>query len=229
MVVPVVVIRDIEPFGRTLGKAQKVRLAVIPEMVVTERHVGRFFAIQGAIAFGLVLIATGKTVEKVAVVHPDVLVVLLETDVVAFVGTDVHDAEVPDFDILRALDADAPAIRRSIVADAFDCKRRAFFFAHIHDNIALVVCFGRGHIAKDTNSERTRVIAFFVDVQDVLKAGARFDTTLAILDYIELDRIFCRFRDVKDYRIFLERSVGVVRAGDVPITKRKTAAVMRLD
>ena len=94
---------------------------------------------------------------------------------------------------------------------------------------SLVVCFGRSHVAKDTDGKRTRIVAFFVDVQDILEAGARFDTPLAILDYIELDRIFGRFRDVKDYRIFLERSVGVVRAGDVPITKRKTAAVMRLD
>ena len=128
-------------------------------MVVAERDERRFFAVQSTVALDLVLIAAGLAVEKVAVVHPNVLVILLEADVVAFVGIDVHDANIADFDILRVLDADTPAIRRRIVANPFERYRHPLFFAHIDYDIAMVRFLRVGHIAYQTNCERTRFIA----------------------------------------------------------------------
>ena len=159
MVVPVVVIRDVKPVGRAFGKPEQIGLAVVPEMIVAERDVRRFFAVQGAVTLDLVLVAAGMAVEKVAVVHPDVLVVLLEADVVAFVGIHVHDADIADFDILSVLDADAPAVRRSVVADPFKSQRKPLFFAKIYENIALVGHFRVRHVANQADGDWTLVIA----------------------------------------------------------------------
>ena len=81
MVIPVVVIGDVI-IGRfvaenAFGKSEKVAFPVVPEVVVAEGDIGRLFAVQSAVAFGLVGIGTGISVKEVVVVNPDVGVVLL--------------------------------------------------------------------------------------------------------------------------------------------------------
>ena len=195
-------------------------------MVVTERDVRRFFAVQSAIALDLVFVAAGMAVEKIAIVHPDVLVVLLEADVVAFVGIHVHDANVPNFDILRVLDADAPSIRRRVVTYPFKRYGHPFFFAHINHDIAMVGFLRVCHIAHQTYCERTLFKAFLQRCQNILESRTFRYRTLAARHHVQLDRIFHRFRDVKDNGIVLERAVGIVSPRDVAIAKSKTAAVM---
>ena len=147
MIVPVVVIRDVESFGRAFGKAEQIGLAVIPEMVVAERHVGGLLAIQGAIALDLILVATGMTVEEIAIMHPDILVVLLKADVVAFVAIHIHDTDIANFDILGVFNTNTPAVCRCIVTDTFERDSHSLFFTHIDYDIAMI-CIGRvRHIA----------------------------------------------------------------------------------
>ena len=70
--------------------------------------------------------------------HPDVLVVLLQADIVAFVAVHVHDAQVADFHILRILDTDAPTIRHGIVTDTLDRHVGLFGTAKINHHVALL-------------------------------------------------------------------------------------------
>ena len=98
-------------------------------------------------------------VEKVIVVDPDILVILLERDVVAFVGINIHNADVSDFQILGSFDAETPAICSRIITDAFNSHRKALFFAHIDGDVALVGHFGVRHISQETNHQRALIIA----------------------------------------------------------------------
>ena len=46
----------------------------------------------------MVSVAAGMPVEEVAIVHPNVAVVLLQADIVAFTAIAVDDADIADFD-----------------------------------------------------------------------------------------------------------------------------------
>ena len=98
-------------------------------------------------------------VKKVIVVDPDILVILLERDVVAFVGINIHNADVSDFQILGSFDAETPAICSRIITDAFNSHRKALFFAHIDGDVTLVGHFGVRHISQETNHQRALIIA----------------------------------------------------------------------
>ena len=107
MIVPVVVIGDVVVGGivavGTFGKAEKVTFAVVPEVVIAEGDVRRFFAVERTVSLCLVGVGTRIAVEEVHVVHPNVSVVLLKTDVVTFIAIHIHNAEIANFHVLRVL------------------------------------------------------------------------------------------------------------------------------
>ena len=229
MVVPVVVISNVKTVGRAFGKAEQIRLAVIPEMVVAEGHVGGLFAVQGTIALDLVLVATRMAVEEVAVVHPNVLVILLQANVVAFVGIDIHNTDVADFNIESVLDTNAPAVCRSVVTDTFDRHGATFLFAHVNQDVTLVGHFGVGHVANQANGERTRIVALLERRQDILEAHAFRYSTLAARHHIKLDGILGRFGHIENHGAALERTIGLVSTRNMAVAKSEARAIMGLN
>ena len=197
-------------------------------MVVAERDVGRLLTVESAVALHLVGIGARIAVEEVAVVHPDVLVVLLQTHVVAFPAVHVHDAEVADFHVLRVLDTDAPAVRGRIHADALDGERRSLLLAEVHQNVALVGGIRIRDVPDNADVERARVVALLVTREDGLQALARGRRTLAARDHIERNRVLGAFGNVDDHRAILERAVLLVGARQTAVAVGKTAAVVRL-
>ena len=121
------------------------------------------------------------TIKEIAVVHPDVLVLLLQAQIVAFVGIHVHETDIPDLDILGALDTETPAVCRSIVADTLNSHRQAFFLVHIHENIALVGIGWVRNVPHQTNYKRPFVIAFFKSIQNILESNKMFRSAFVIL------------------------------------------------
>ena len=99
-------------------------------------------------------------IEKIAVMHPNVFVVLLEANVVAFIGINVHDPYISHFDILRILYSNTPTVCSRIVANTFERYRHPLFFTHINDNITMIRIGRIRHIANQTNCKRTRFKTF---------------------------------------------------------------------
>ena len=198
-------------------------------MVVAERDERRHLAVQGAIALDLVLIAAGMAVEKVAVVDPNVLVVLLQADVVAFVRIDIHDAQVADFHILSILDADAPAVYRSIVTDTFHRHVGRFGLAEINHHVALHKRIRIRHIANEAQVERSRLVALLVAIQDALEALASILCALGIHGHIHRHRIFGALGNINYGGSVLKRTVSLVGTRNTAIAERKTSSVMSFD
>ena len=198
-------------------------------MVVAERNVGGHFAVQSTIAFDLVLITAGMAVEKVVVVYPHVLVVLLQANVVTFVRIDIHDAQVADFHILSILDADAPAVYRSIVTDTFHRHVGRFGLAEINHHVALHKRIRIRHIANEAQVERSRLVALLVAIQDALEALASILCALGIHGHIHRHRIFGTLGNINYGGSGLKRTVSLVGTRNTAIAKRKTSSIMSFD
>ena len=173
MVVPVVVISDIIAFGRTFGKTEQVRLAVIPEVVIAEGDIGGLLAVQRTVALHLVGIGTRIAIEEVVVVNPDILVVLLQTNIVALVAIHVHDAQVADFHILCVLDTDAPAIHHGIGTHALHRHVGIFGTAEIDHQVARFKNTRVSHITNQTDVKRSRFVTFLVASENTLYTHTR--------------------------------------------------------
>ena len=228
MVVPVVVIRDVVAFGRTFLEPEQVRLAVVPEMVIAERNVRGKLAVKRAIALHLVLVATRIAVEEVAVVHPHVLVVLLQADVVALVAVHVHDSEVADFHVLRVLDADAPAVHCRVGTNALHRYVGVFGLAEVNHHVTLHERIGIRHVADNAQVERSRLVALLVAIQNALEALACCLCALGARRHVHRHGILGALGNIKHGGAVLERAVGLVRTGNTVVAKRETATVVRL-
>ena len=197
-------------------------------MVIAERNVRGKFAIQGAIALHLVLVAARIAVEEVAVVHPHVLVVLLQANVVAFIAVHVHDSEVADFHVLRVLDANSPAVHGRVGTDTFHRHVGGFRLAEVNHHVALHKRIRIRHVADKAQVERSRLVALLVAVQNALEALASCLCSLGACSHIHRHGVLGAFGNVEYHGAILERAVGLVRTGNAPIGKSKTAAVVRL-
>ena len=113
---PVMMIRD-KVFTAFAGHAAERHFAGIPEMIVSEGHIfGIAFAIERAVAFGLVGIATGLSVEKVDMMRPAMAVVAVDGNAVVH---KVENAQVANFHTFTIAQQDAKPVETSIVANTF--------------------------------------------------------------------------------------------------------------
>ena len=98
MVVPVVVVGDVVARLFALHTLQ-VAFAAVPEVIVRVRYVRRCLGVERAVALCLVGIGARVAVEEVAVMHPYVVVALLQAKVVAFAAVAVHKSDVAHFHV----------------------------------------------------------------------------------------------------------------------------------
>ena len=84
----------IKTVRRILAKSQQVALSAVPEMVIRKCDIRRFLAVKRTVAFGLISIAAGHTVEQIAVMHPNVVVPLLQSNIVALAAVNQHNADI---------------------------------------------------------------------------------------------------------------------------------------
>ena len=144
MVEPVVMISRIQSFRGVLSQTQKVGLSAVPKMIVGKSDVGRPLGIQGPVPLSLIGIATGLTIKKVAMMHPNVVVVLLQTNIVSLATVAVHGSKVSNLYITCILKSDAPAISNRIVAHALqrDITAGIVLIFHHHIPIQQIVRIG---------------------------------------------------------------------------------------
>ncbi len=99
MVVPVVVISDVEILRCTLAQTEEVTLAAVEEMVVRKGDICGLFAVERAVTLSLIGIAACLSVKEVAVVYPYMIVALLKAYVVALVAVNEHKAHISDLEV----------------------------------------------------------------------------------------------------------------------------------
>jgi hypothetical protein len=91
MVVPVMMISNVILSGLGLH-ALEIALSVVPEMVIGMCDIGRSLGIKSAVALYLVGVGAGVAVEHITVMYPDMVVLLLQSYVIAFGAVAVHEA-----------------------------------------------------------------------------------------------------------------------------------------
>ena len=171
-------------------------------MIVWERDVIGFFTVESAVSFGLVSVAAGMPVEEVAIVHPNVAVVMLQADIVAFTAIAVDDADIADFDRWCTFDADSPAVDGGIVAYTFDGDTGTCgFIAHIDDNIAFIGYGGVGYLSDNPYQKRSGFIPFFISVEYFLLSGAGRFCSFWTHDNVHRECIFVFLGEVQYYGV----------------------------
>ena len=114
MVIPVVVVGNVV-YG-SITVAVEMNLTCIPEVVVGVSYVLRLLGIKRAVTLCLVGVSACITVEEVTVMHPDMVITLLETDVVTLRAIAVHKSKVADLNVAGILDTDTKAVYGGILA-----------------------------------------------------------------------------------------------------------------
>ena len=223
MVVPVVVVGDIQVLRSIFAQAQQVALTRIPEVVVGKSHVGRLFAVQGAVALGLVGGAAGLAVEEVAVVHPDVVVVLLQADVVALVAVAVHRAEVAHLHVGGVLDAQAPAVGHGIVAHTFHGDAAGSQIVIFHHEVAVQHVGQVGNLAHQAHEQRARVAPPFKPIENALQPHAGVGGGPG---HVQGNGVFGGLRNVNNHGIAFHRAVEVISTRHPAAAEGKPGAVL---
>ena len=231
MVIPVVVVGD-AVLGRFGLHALQIALAVIPEVVVAVGDEARGFGIECAVALCLIGIGACVAVEQVAVVHPDMVIVLLQTDIIAFAAVAVHEADVAHLDVRGVCNAQTEAVEYGIRADAFnrDTAGNALVCAAaLEKQVAVHQSCRIGDVADAADIERTGIGALLVGGQDVLDAGDFGLAALAVRDNIERDLVLGILCDIQNDSAVFQGAVIVIGTGCRAADECKAAAVMRLD
>ena len=91
-------VRDVVLLHLT-GIAEQAALSRIPEVIIRMSDVRGFFRIKRTVALVLIRIRACHTVEDIAVVYPDVMVILLKAYAVSLVAVAVHKSDISDFEI----------------------------------------------------------------------------------------------------------------------------------
>ena len=170
MVVPIVVIGDVQSLGSAFAQAQQIAFARIPKMIVRKGHIGRTLAIQGAIPFGLVGITARMTVKKVAMMDPNILVILLQTDVIPFAAVAIHGGKVADFYVAGIFDSNAPTIGDGIPSDTFECNVTGRIVVVFNDHITVQQIRRIGDLSDKSYAQRAQVLSLFIAIQDRLNS-----------------------------------------------------------
>ena len=195
MVVPVVVVGDV--VGAVAAHAAEACLATVPETAVGCGDVFRVsLDIDGAIAFGLVGIATCLPVEEVHVMHPDVAVVGVHGYGIIH---EQHDGKVADLHALAVAHEETEAAHCGIFADTFQGDVHlavtvfAFYLQALFRTVDAVKVVA-GHLADDTEGDGCGVITFLVSGKDILQTGEFLRSSLAIYYHVGADglcRVLC--------------------------------------
>ncbi|EGC01534.1 hypothetical protein CUS_5751 [Ruminococcus albus 8] len=176
VVIPVVMVCDIVIGSFRLHTLQ-VALSGIPEVVVRMCDVGGSLGIQCAVALSLVSIGTCIAVEHIAVVYPNVVILLLQTNVIALRAVAVHETEVSYFNVRGVLYNAAEAVECSICADTLDGQTAG-------NSINIQVAAGKtawiGDVADETDTNRTALGIALQIGDDALYALERSRSTALV-------------------------------------------------
>ena len=228
VVVPVVVVGNEVFVGTAFRETQEVTLAVVPEVVVREGNVVRLLTVEGTVALCLVGIRTGIAVEHVAVVNPDVLIVLLQTNIVTLVAAAVHETDVAYLSVACTLQTDTPSVGYGIIADTLDGNACAGILAiHVDDDVALVARAGDTHVTENTEYEGTRLVAFLQTGQDALQACTLGHVLIGTVHiYLTRHVVLVGIGDVDNLCITLQCTVGIVCTGSLRSVESIAGAVV---
>ena len=142
-------------------------------MIVGNCNVGGLFAVESTVAFSLVGIATGVAIKQIAVVHPDMIVILLQAYVITLLTVTVHQPDIADLYVRGIFDPYTPAICNGIVADTFHCNASSCVIMVFNDNITIKHIIQVRDLSHQTDDQRTIIFTFFKAVQNRLQASAR--------------------------------------------------------
>ena len=223
MVVPVVMIGHI--VGLLLGlHALEVALAVVPEMVIGVCDISGGLGVQSAVALYLVCVRASVAIEEITVMHPDMVVALLQAAVIALAAVAVHKADVAHFHVGTVLHDQTKAVEHGVRADTLDGDAS---LGGVDHQITLGhICRVRD-IADKAQAQRTLLLVLLVCRDDVLHAGHICRTLAGGVD-AGSHSVLVGIGDVYHDSIRFQRAVLVVCAGRSTVYKAKTASVMRL-
>ena len=126
--------------------------------------------IKSSVALCLIGVRACVTIEEIAVVDPDVVVVLLESAVVALTAVAVHKAEISYLYVGAVLHNETEAVEGSVIAYALDgtaCCDCVHHKVSLHEN-------GRiGDIADEADIQRSWLLALLICGDYILHACHR--------------------------------------------------------
>ena len=220
VVIPVVVVGYV--VDNCIAVSMEMNLTAIPEMVIRMSYVLRFLGVKLTVALCLVGIAACVTIEEVTVVNPDVIVVLLETEVIALRAVTVHNREVSYLYVRGGLDTDTKSVDSSVFADALKSKTKGVVII-LDKKVALIECSAAakiGNVTDKTHTDRSGIS---------FKRACRENvgnTCVCCSVNGRNDVVLGGFVDVNYYCVCLESTVLVVCAAGGTVFKCPTASVV---
>ena len=100
--------------------------------------------------------------------HPDIVIILLQANVVAFVAVTVHKSDIAYFNVGCIFNAQSPAIGYSIISYSFKSDVTGSIVLVFDHYIAIQHIVRIGDLPYKSDNERTGIVSFFETIQDSL-------------------------------------------------------------
>ena len=154
--------------------------------------------------------------------HPDMVVALLETAVVALRAVAVHEAEVAHLAVGGVLEHETEAVEGSVTADALNSQTAG---RGVDVEVTLVEGGRVGDIADESDANRTDLGIALEPCYYVLNASKRGVCAFLVRDSDRNAVLVC-VGHVYDSRIAFERAVVVVRTGGRAVLEAEALALV---
>ena len=193
-------------------------------MVVGVCDIGGSLGVQCTVALDLVGIRTGIAIEEIAVVHPDMIVALLQAAVIALTAVAVHKADVAHLHVGAVFHDQTKSVEYGVRTDTLNGNTG---LCRIDHQIALRHICWIGDVAEKPQTQRALFLIFLISSDDILHAGHICRTLACGINACSYG-ILVGIRHIYNNCIFFQRAVLVIRTGRRAFHKAETASVVRL-